>query len=323
MKILTAALIGTGLTALLAQQAQSPAPTFEVASIRPLAPAQGGGRGRGGAGPVFSGDRLELGIIDVVSLITYAFRVKQYQLVLPPGMERALWTLSAKMPAGTTRDQAPDMMQRLLVDRFGMKYHLEKRERQTYTLSVAEGGLKISVATPGDDPVWDGSFPGFSFRGPLQSGAPITGAILPGKGCSKRWRFVPLPMASLADALSLFLNKPVVDQTGLNGNYRVMLDIPDETQAGMMANMMAGRGGAPPRGGEGGRKGGGPDAAGALPRSSSLDCPDPIILMNDGVGSPDGALAKAVAQLGLKLQPGRGLIDTVVIDHIDKTPTEN
>ena len=45
--------------------------------------------------------------------------------------------------------------------------------------------------------------------------------------------------------------------------------------------------------------------------------------MGDGVGSPDSAIIKAVQQLGLTLQPGRAPIDTIIVDHLEKTPTEN
>jgi len=38
-------------------------------------------------------------------------------------------------------------------------------------------------------------------------------------------------MAALADALTLFLGRPVVDQTKMEGNYRVTLELPAEAEA--------------------------------------------------------------------------------------------
>jgi uncharacterized protein (TIGR03435 family) len=183
------------------------------------------------------------------------------------------------------------------------------------------------VAAPGDYPVWDGSFPGFSFRGPLQTGAAITGRISPLKNCSRRYEFIPLPMAALADALTLFLHRPVVDQTGMEGKYKVTLDIPAEAEAGILMNMMRDRGLPPPGGGGGGRKGGGGGAGGdpppPPPELVAPGCPDPISLLGDGVGAPDAAITKALQQLGLKLQQGRAAIETIVVDRLEKAPTEN
>lgn len=308
--------------------AQAPAsrPAFEVASIRPFAPGgPGGGRGRGGGAAAFVGDRLELRIVFLADLLPYAFRVKEYQVSAPAWAQASMWTISAKLPDAESRDQAPEMMQTLLAERFKLVVHHEKRERQVYTLTLAENGPKLAIAPPGEYQVWDGSFPGFSFRGPLQTGAPITGRIAPGPNCSRRWEFIPLPMPALADALSRFLNRPVVDQTGLEGNYKITLEVSGETEAGMMTNMMAARGlpPPPPGGGGGGRKGGGGDGTGPPPNLISPGCPDPITMLQDGVGSPDAAIIKALRQLGLQLQQGKAPIDTIVVDHLEKAPTEN
>jgi uncharacterized protein (TIGR03435 family) len=181
----------------------------------------------------------------------------------------------------------------------------------------------LEAAAPEDYPVWDGSFPGFGFRRPLQSGAAITGTISPGPNCTRRYEFVPLPMPALADALTLFLGRPVVDKTAMKGNYKVTLEIPAETEAGMMTNMMSARGMPPPPGGGGGRGGAGSEAPRPPSNLVSPGCPDPISLLGDGVGAPDAGIVKAVQQLGLKLQQGRAPIETIVVDHLEKAPTEN
>ena len=319
------ALVGS----LLWAQAPASGPAFEVASIRPATLGRGGGRGRGGAGPnKIDGARLDLPFISIADLLPYAFRVKDYQISAPSWVHESTWAIAAKLPSGASPDQAPEMMQALLAERFKLAVHREKRERPVYTLTVAEGGSKLVVASPDDYQAWDGSFPGFGFRGPLQSGAAITGRISPGKNCARRYDFVPLPMAALADALTMFLGRPVVDQTGMEGKYKVTLEIPAEAEAGMMMNMMSARGmPPPPPGGGGGRKGGGGGAGGdpppPQPNFVSPGCPDPISLLGDAVGAPDAALIKAVQPLGLKLQQGRAPIETIVVDHLEKAPTEN
>jgi uncharacterized protein (TIGR03435 family) len=45
-----------------------------------------------------------------------------------------------------------------------------------------------------------------------------------------------------------------------------------------------------------------------------------LALASDPAGP---SVFQAVQQLGLKLQKGKALIDTVVIDHLEKAPAEN
>ena len=269
--------------------------------------------------------RVDLPFVSLGELLPYAFRVKDYQIAAPPWVREARWSISAKLPEGASQDQAPDMMRALLMERFKLAVHREKREQPVYTLAVAASELKVQKASPGDYPSWDGSFPGFGFRGPLQSGAPITGRIAPGANCTRRYEFVPLPMAALADALTLFLGRPVVDQTKMEGNYRVTLELPAEAEGAMMMNMMRAAGlPPPPVGGGGGRSGpGGDPPPPPPPNLVSPGCPDPITLLSDVVGAPDAAIVKAVQQLGLRLQSGKAPIETIVVDHLERTPTEN
>jgi uncharacterized protein (TIGR03435 family) len=172
--------------------------------------------------------------------------------------------------------------------------------------------------------VWDGSFPGFSFRKGLQPGAAITGRISPGPNCSRNYEFIPLPMPAFADALTLFLGRPVVDQTAMQGNYKLTLTLPAEAEAGLIANVMGGQ--LPPGDGGGGRGGARAGAGGGPPvpppDAGAAGCPDPITLVGDA-GPPDGAIVKALQQLGLRLQAGRAPIDTIVVDRLERTPTEN
>jgi uncharacterized protein (TIGR03435 family) len=337
-RVVTALIVGMALAGSTATaQAPASAPAFEVASIRPATfPPRGGPGGRGGGGGVkIDGERLDLPFVSLADLLPYAYRVKDYQISAPAWVHESRWSISAKLPDGASQNQAPEMMQALLAERFKLTVHREKREQPVYELTVASGGSKLEEASPGDYPAWDGSFPGFGFRGPLQSGAPITGRIVPRPNCTRVYEFVPLPMAAFADALTLFLGRPVMDETGLKGNYRVTLELPAEAEAGMMMNMDRGRGLLPPpagaaggRGGMGGEKGlPGPPFSPPPPpprEVASPGCPDPIsLLLSDVVGAPDGAIIKAVQQLGLKLQQGRAPIDTIVVDHLEKTPTEN
>ena len=106
-------------------------------------------------------------------------------------------------------------------------------------------------------------------------------------------------MADFADILSRFVGRPVIDMTGLKGNYQIALDL-------AMADLMkvAQASGAMPPGmvSPGGR--------GAAPADTPSD-------------PSDAAIFSSVQKLGLKLDSRKAPIETIVIDHLEKTPTEN
>jgi uncharacterized protein (TIGR03435 family) len=99
----------------------------------------------------------------------------------------------------------------------------------------------------------------------------------------------------LAGLLTELVRQPVVDMTGLKGRYQLVLemspnDIANEAQARASQAQAGGRGGA--------------------------DAP----IASDPTGNP---FFNAVQKLGLKLESRKLPIDTIVVDHLEKTPTEN
>ena len=105
-------------------------------------------------------------------------------------------------------------------------------------------------------------------------------------------------MSAFADQISQFVDKPVVDQTELNGVYQLKLEL---TMADVMAVARA-RGiniPVPPNA---------PGAAGLAAAAS------------DPGGS---SIFDSVQKLGLKLEARKVSVEMIVIDKIEKTPTEN
>jgi uncharacterized protein (TIGR03435 family) len=94
-----------------------------------------------------------------------------------------------------TAAQAPQMMQSMLADRFGLVVHRETRTVPVYDLTVARSGIKL--------PVGDG-------RVGMSAGPRL---IRYGSGT----------MAELASQLSSYLGRHVVDRTGLTGQYAISL----------------------------------------------------------------------------------------------------
>jgi len=89
------------------------------------------------------------------------------------------------------------------------------------------------------------------------------------------------------------------------------------------SGMQFGPGGRGPDG-PGGRGPDGPGGRGDGPGRGPAGCPDPgAALSGGGPDTSNTAIFQAVQQLGLKLQARKAPFDTIVLDHLEKTPTEN
>jgi uncharacterized protein (TIGR03435 family) len=308
--------------------------SFEVASIRPAAPPtlETMRSGQFHAGSKIEGTHLDFGFVSMTDLLIYALGLKRYQLSGPDWARNSMWDILASLPEGSPADKAPQMMQRLLADRFKLTFHREQHDQAVYALQVAPGGVHMETSKGEDFKMWDGSFPGFRFNtGILRDNEIISGRILDQSGCNERWEFVPLSMSTFADALTMFLDKPVVDQTDLKGNYILALDVNADTQYAMDQNMARNRGLPPPgiRGGGGGGGGRGGGGGGADPNASPAPVQGLAACMQAAIergGGTDGTIAmlfQAVQKLGLRLQQTRAPIPMFVVDHLEKTPTAN
>jgi uncharacterized protein (TIGR03435 family) len=309
---------------------------FEVASIKPapeITPAliQSG---KIHVGMNIDGARVDIGGMPIMSLLPQVFRVKQYQIAgLGTGMDfmnTDRWDIMAKLPDGATEDQVPDMLLALLVDRFKMAYHRENKERPVYALVVGKTGAKLKdTSSEADAPFPDGPSavvlnsgagqvkmsqdPGRGGgRGGLGAGGSIsisspqfgTMKMQMGEDGAMHLEAAKITMAGLAELLTSFVDRPVLDMTEMKGSYQVTLDLSmqDIMAAAQASGAMGGRG-------FGGAFGGGaPGANVTVPTAS-----DPS----------GGAVFNAVQKLGLKLDARKAPVETIVVDHLEKTPTEN
>jgi uncharacterized protein (TIGR03435 family) len=190
-------------------------PSFDVATIKPSKP--------GTPGRLF---RIQPGHLSTInttlsSLIGFCYGVHPRQIIgAPAWVETEKYDLNGK-PDGEGQpsvDQWKAMMQKLLADRFQLKFHHEKKELPVFALVVAKTGPKVTKSE--GDP---NGAPSLLFRG--------LGTL-------------PVRNATMADFASVMqsavLDRPVVDQTGLVGRFDFVLTwTPDETQ-------FASVGGVPP-----------------------------------------------------------------------------
>jgi uncharacterized protein (TIGR03435 family) len=119
-----------------------------------------------------------------------------------------------------TLDDQMRMLRQLLTDRFKLTYHTEKKIQPLYILSVAKGGPKLNPgqAPPDQSPTLTPTL------FPATSGG-IDHVLVPGKNATVR------QLASMLQ--SAVLDRPVVDDTGINGRYDFDLEwTPDEWQFG-------------------------------------------------------------------------------------------
>ena len=230
-------------------------PAFDVASIKPSDPGQ---RGRlfQSPGREFRASNASGSVLIEWSMGFHArqilgapawFEVDKYNIVGTPDL-----------PGIPSQAQWKAMVMKLLAERFQLKFHHENKEMPVYILEVAKGGTKM---VPSADQ---------SIRGSLL----FHGSDLPARSVT---------MADFAAALGrAVLDRPVVDQTGLEGKWDFHLVW---TRQG---NEM-----------------------------SSLGAPPVSVANFSADGTPD--LATAIQeQLGLKLSTGKAVIDVIVIDRVEK-----
>jgi len=293
------------LGAVLLCRAQSPAPlAFEVASAR-VANREPPSRPFPAAGQITGGPetpdptRITYTWVLVRRLLMDAFGVPLDQISGSDWVmgQDARFDIVANVPAGATKEQANEMLLNLLKERFHLAYHREKKDFDLYTLTVAKGEPKLKDAVIPDGPPPEAPKPGtIATRAPLdRDGFPQLPA---GRGNAQgvtnngvsRFTFRMSTPQSLLSMLQFNLGPSrTVDKTGLTGKYDFTLEF---SAAGLPGPM--GRGGL-----------------NAAPGADDT---------SDSAPSLFTALEK---QLGLKLEKSKTQLDVVVVDHMDKTPTEN
>jgi uncharacterized protein (TIGR03435 family) len=290
--------------------------TFDAASVKPATPPTPNGRGMvmfagpsGGPGTKDPG-RINYPYMSLKNLLMNAYDVKNYQITGPGFLDTERFDIIATMPPETTKEQFRVMLQNLLAERFKLTVHRETKELPMYELSVARGGPKMKESPP-VAPTADTDAPsqpppplpsqpkigpdGFPIL-PMPTGGRggIFTMMMPGRA---RLMATRQTMQDLAARLTSQLNRPVTDATGLSAKYDFTLTFAPD---GVMGPM----GMAPP------------------------PPPPPGAGGNDSVFVPEGEapptlFAAIQAQLGLKLEAKKGNVEIIVVDHIEKTPTEN
>jgi uncharacterized protein (TIGR03435 family) len=258
---------------------------FEVASIKPSKPLP---MGQARIGMNADAAMLRYTNVSLKDCIRVAYRVKDFQVQGPDWLGSERFDIVAKLPAGSSQDQIPEMLQILLAERFKLSLHRDTKEHAIYALVAAKSGPKLKPAeVPTGEPAADGT---------TRNGAVPRGAVSMMMGPDGAHLKAPsATLSTLTEMISRFSERPVVDMTGIQGQYDFDLVFSPETTRGMQ---MAVRGPMPPPGGG---------------ERSPADAPV----------ERAGSIYESVQRYGLKLEPRKAPMEVLVVDHIEKVPTEN
>lgn len=192
-----------------AKPSASAAFTYDVATIKPNK------EGSFNTSISSADGKLDATNVSLKTLLRMAFYVREDQIFgLPSWAEHARYDIAAKVVDGDpkvleklTRDERRTMLRKLLVERFGIKYHMEEKELPIFELVVVGNGPNLKKC-PTDD--GDG--------GTSQNNQTLTAH--------------DVPLFQLADILSEELHRTVIDKTGLKGNYNYTLKWTRDDEAG-------------------------------------------------------------------------------------------
>jgi bla regulator protein blaR1 len=217
---------------------------------------------------------------------------------LPAWVGTERWEIQATLPPGTPTYSAEQrrereslqvnlMLQVLLEDRFRLAIHRETRELPVYVLVVGKSGPKLKPTPPGGEfrKAADGRTievhgMAMMLRVPRADGS-----------SSRRMTFQASSMQDAAEYFASYFDRPVLDRTGVSGNYDFTLESEFDADApGPVAvPNLSGRGGG---------------------------------YFNPFTGLTAAGLSASLRDVGLSLESTRAPLEVLVVDRVEK-PTEN
>jgi uncharacterized protein (TIGR03435 family) len=279
---------------------------FEVASVKPAARGQNSER-RGGPGTNEPGQITYVNTW-LPALVAEAYGVRSDQISGPDWMQTEVYSIVAKIPPNTTKQEFNTMLRNLLADRFHLTLHHEPKSLSVYVLSAAPGGtkLKLSPANVNEPFAPPASGSGGESRFP---------ALAPGRTEAHLWRdrayytyrqTVPEfalglgALVNMSNGDGIVRGSPptpfIVDETGLEGRFDFTLEFAGSPMPSPALAVAL-------------------TAQGELPSEAANPASTPV-------GGP--SIFRALEQqLGLHLEKSKRTIDFLMIDHADRVPTEN
>ena len=211
--------------------------------------------------PQVSPDAVTLPYETMAQIIERAFGLARTQVIAPDWAESQHFSVAAKLPAGATQADVPEMLRSMLTARFHLAYHMEVKNTPALVLTLAKSGIRADTAV----------------ESPLR-GRPIA-------HLGHHYEF-----ATTSEGLASFLKRltslPVIDETALRDSYLFSFDI---------------------------------YPFGEL----DADEKPPEPPTSDFITDYSRHLDEALAPLGLRLKLSKAQLENLIIDRLDRRPTEN
>jgi uncharacterized protein (TIGR03435 family) len=262
-------------------------PQFEVATVKPAVNNWKNPRTtsfvrelacvgqRPGEIPTRGTDRVRLQNCSLLNLIATAYGVRTTQVSGPDWLADQGFDVEAKVPDGTPKEALNAMLQSLLEERFGLKVHRDTKTSPGFALVVGKDGPKLAATAPPPPPAAKELTEGEQKAQTEQLKAKLQKQVQADRersqevGPNSYQGWSAITMDELAAQLVKTAGAPVVDETGLTGEYKVRIE--------------------------------------------TWQNPD----------VPGGSIFDAVEKLGLKLEPRKVRVETVVVDKASRMPSEN
>jgi uncharacterized protein (TIGR03435 family) len=201
-------------------QASAPAPSLDVASVRPS---------KHEVGPdynnqlTYSPNGITGRNVTLKRLVAEAYHLQLNQILGPGWLGQNEYDVDARTAEAATREQMALMLQSLLAQRFHMAKHEEMREMRDYELVIDKSGPKIHAMKDGETA---GAQAGFHFHGDLRQFADLLAVQLTIPAADNPGEPVRASQSQI----------PVLDKTGLSGIFDFNVDIRPELGTDMFAS---------------------------------------------------------------------------------------
>jgi uncharacterized protein (TIGR03435 family) len=264
---------------------------FEVASIKPVSDQTPVDAVQ--VGLHVDGSQVRYTYLSLKEYIGQAYQVKLYQVSGPDWLAGQRFEIAAKLPDGSKISQVPEMLQNLLADRFALKLHRDSKEFPVYALEIAKSGLKMRESAPDSDsdPAPKAPSVNVAAAGSAQGVSVNLGGGSYYSFANNRLEGKKLTTARFVDILARFMDRPVIDQTGLTASYDFALDLTPEDYTAMLIRSAITAGVNLP-----------PQALRALDFSSG------------------DSLVNGLQKVGLSLTQKKAPLDVLVVDSVQKAP---
>ena len=268
----------------------APLPSFDVAAVKRLPKPPTNSQSRSGPG------RMLYTNVPLRTLIMQAWAIRDTQVIGGPAwLTTDRFSVNARAATAVPRDQVLLMLRSLIVERFHLKYHAEKRELPTYVLTLPQSKwtpsaqmrpCTVVTRPPSAALLAAAAAAGVTLPATTPSPPPPPGAPPPCDSATLSSGTGGLTLTGTTATLASLLGSlgglgQVQDRTGLTGTFRFSIDA-SVIEGGLSASLLT-------------------SGDSLLPNVSS-----------------GGSIASAVQDLGLKLERRKEPVDVLVIESVSQ-----